>query len=154
MKNKFLSKEFLSKYFTMIVVWHMLILYNFTSPKHLTQDPKTKNPKCPGSGSSVFQNLQCPVDRPGRPTCTTVHVHISRPAVDRSKPFALWKTPVDRVGRPVSPNGRIFDRWRSTDPVDRTLSKVLTDPTALFSDSFSFGICFQRISWGVFDPYK
>ena len=83
-----------------------------------------------------------------------MHVHISRPAVDRYHVLGSLEKSVDRVGRPISPNGRIFDRWRSTDPVDRPLSEILTDPTALFSDSLTLGICLQRISEGIFDPYK
>jgi len=83
------------------------------------------------------QTWQSPVDRPSRPTWTAVHVCTSadRP-VDRDQCQCSLFVSVDRIGRPSEsstlrqscgrpsrstdlPNGRIYDRWRSTGPVDR-----------------------------------
>ena len=132
----------------------MLILYIFTSSKNPTQDPNPKNPRFSGSGSSVFSELTV-TGRPTRSTDVhnTVHVYISRPTRSTDVHLLSQEFSVDRPGRPMNPNGHIFDRWRSTDPVDRDLSKVLTDPTASLT-VFLFGICLQRVFEDVFDPYK
>ena len=47
-ENQVFIKRIFTKYFTLIVVWHMLILYDFSRPKYLTQDPKTKIQNFPG----------------------------------------------------------------------------------------------------------
>ena len=122
--------------------------------QNLTQNPKPKS-KFSGSGSSVFFRTYSdrstgPVDR----CAQTVHVYISRPTRSTEVFLCSRDFSVDRPGRPKSLNGHIFDRWRSTDPVDRTLSKVLTDPTASFSDCFSFWDLFPATCEAVFDPYK
>ena len=115
---------------------HTLCFYKV--PKIL---PKTQNqkPKNFWFWKFCFSELTV-TGRPARSTDVhnTVHVYISRPTRSTDVHLLSQEFSVDRPGRPMNPNGHIFDRWRSTDPVDRTLSKVLTDPTAIFSDCFSF----------------
>ena len=153
-KNKFLSKEFLSNYFTMIVVWHMLILYDFTSPNYLTQEPKPKTQNVLVLEVLFFRTYSArstdPVDRHAQ-LCMCISV--DRRSTD-IKVLALWKNQstesVDRWaptvgfltvgGRPTRSTGLCQKFWQIQQ--------------LYFLTTFSFGICFQRISWGVFDPYK
>ena len=95
----------------------------------------------------IFQNWQKPVDRSGRPTCTSVQVCTlaDRPGRPGSVQYSLFVA-VDPGGRPTSLNGQKYDRWRSTGPVDRQLSEKSDRLQQLyFFDSF-VGISTQRLS--------
>jgi len=111
----------------MIVVWHMLILYAFTSPKYLTQDPKPKFQYFRFCKFWFFRTSQCPVDRHStgtRPACTILCMCVSvdrdstdtlpapnlllsgnasRPTQSTGEPQRsdFWPLAVDRPGRPA-----------------------------------------------------
>ena len=134
----------------------MVILLFLLGPK---PQPKRPRPKTQVLVSAVliFQNWQEPVDRPGRPTCTDVHVFVHWGPADRSgRPLqrvCSLEIPVDRTGRPTEncfsapgarstravdrgSNGQKSDRWRSTGPVDRQLWQ---NPTASFLAAYKLG---------------
>ena len=122
---------------------HTPIFTKSKTPNHKT---KTKNP----SSGSDFSELT----GAGRPSGSTdVHaVHVCTSADRSGRPGHLQCSlfvRVDRGGRPLSPNGQKFDRWRSTGPVDRQLSEILTDSnSSIFLTDF-VGMSPQRISLAV-----
>jgi len=67
----------------------------------------------------------------------TVHVHVGRPLWSAGHSAVLSVSLGRPGGRPMSPNGRKYDRWWSTVPVDRLLSEILTD-----SNSYIFWLTF------------
>ena len=140
----------------------MLILYDLSRPKYFIQVP---NPK-----SKFVQVLEILFLRiftvTGRPDSTDTRPDPNPCSLERASRPGVYR---DSTGPYLLLSG--FSQ--STDPVDRqaptvgfltvggrparstgSLSKVLTDSTAIFSDSLTLGICLQRIYSAVFHPYK
>jgi len=110
----------------------MLILYDFSRPKHFIQDPKP-NPNFSRFCKFCFYRTHSDRSTGSRPAldrhAQNVHVRISRPAVDRysTDPNLLLSgncqstDPVDR---------QFIPGYRSTEPVDRWLQRSEKWPLA------------------------
>ena len=130
----------------------------FTKSLIQNQKTKTNRPSFRFLQVLIFQNLQEPVDRPGRPTCTNC-VCARRPTarVDRTPCSLLClfgsTGAVDR-SPPTVKNMTVGDRRaRSTG----SCQKFWQTPTALFSDRICWDLtptnlfcCFAQF----FNPYK
>ena len=93
----------------MIVVWHMLILYDFSRPKHFIRDPKPK---------SKIQNLSRSVNS----DFSEIHSDRStgcRPALDRHAQVCMWVS-VDRRSTDTLPAPNLLLSGNTSRPTQST----------------------------------